>query len=256
LIVIKISGAKARLSIPPFDNTVFNLDNYFFILKDSFYLKCFLKTIFLSLLATLLCLVIGFAIAYSIHLSQKKTKPILLLFVILPFWTSFLIRIYSWMSLLSVNGLVNETLLKLHIIKTPVSFLDTPYTVVLGVVYCYLPFMILPIFSSLDKTPKMYEEAALDLGASKIKTLFCITIPLIKSGIFSGCMMIFLPVMGEFVIPELLGGGANFMIGRVLWSEFFQHRNWPLACSLSFIIILIFVVPLICLDLFFAKKKQ
>lgn len=255
LIIFKISFSQPAFSIPPFDNLFhwidqyslqvqFHFSNYIVLFKDPFYRGAFWSSIKIASSATLICLTVGYLTAYAIVRTSSQWRIVLLLLVLLPFWTSFLIRVYAWMSLLSTKGILNVVLLKMGFITEPLQFLDNSYAVCLGITYCYLPFMVLPIYSALEKIDPVYWEAAYDLGAGLWKTFWKITVPLSKTGIIAGCILVFIPAMGEFVIPELLGGPSTFMIGRVLWMEFFNNQDWPQSCALAVVMMILFVVPI------------
>lgn len=259
IIIFKTSFSSSLIKIPPISDLIsykengllqinLNLSNYLTFFTESFYLKAFLNSIKVALISTTFCLVIGFSIAYSISKLPKNHQKYYLLLVVLPFWTSFLIRVYSWMGILSKEGFLNTILLKVGIISMPISILNTDIAVIIGLVYCYLPFMILPLYSSLEKADERYIEAANDLGCHPTKAFWKITIPLSKNGIIAGCMLVFVPSMGEFVIPELLGGADNLMMGRVIWIEFFNNRDWPISAALSIMMVLIFILPFMAMQ--------
>jgi putrescine transport system permease protein len=253
LLVLKVSFCETKMASPPFSDLMYwldgvlnikiNFNHYKALFTHSVYIKSFFSSIILSASSTFIALIIGYSIAYAISCVRSKWRHVLLFFVILPFWTSFLIRIYAWMNLLSYRGIINTFLQYVGIIDSPIRFLDTTFAVGLGIVYCYLPFMILPIYIVLEKVPTYYLEAASDLGATKRVSFFKILLPLSKEGILAGCIMVFLPAMGEFVIPELCGGNT-LTVGRVLWWEFFHHLDWPMACALAVMIVVLFVIPL------------
>lgn len=254
-IVFKISFSESVFGIPPFTeifNTTkehileikLNFKNYVSMLRDSYYVTAFINSLYLSTIATILCFLIGFPMAYGIHSVNDRIKTILLLFISLSFWTSFLIRIYSWMSLLSVNGAINSVLIKLGLISTPIQFIGTYYAVCLGLVFCYLPFMIFPVYAVLEKVDKSYIEAAYDLGCRPTKTFWKITIPLSRSGIITGAILVFSASIGEFVVPELLGGPDTITFGRVLWTEFFSNLDWTMACTLSICMMFFIILPI------------
>ena len=201
----------------------------------------------IALFSTVGCLIIGYMIAYSISRVKTSWRMPLLLMIALPFWTSFLIRVYAWMAMLSSKGLINNILLKLHIINNPLQLLDNDAAVCLGIIYCYLPFMVFPIYASLIKINDDFIEAAHDLGCPPWRAFWSITVPLSKQGIIAGIILVFLPSIGEFVIPEILGGPETVTIGRVLWWEFFNNRNWPLASAVAVLMVLLFVVPIMIL---------
>lgn len=248
-IIFKISFTKNILAVPPIsdifsmleDHTLIahiNLKNYTTIFTDSFYSSAVSSSLFLAFISTIITLIIGFLMAYGIYKIPKKYHYLFLMLVMIPFWISFLIRVYAWMNMLSATGLVNELLLFCNIITSPLHLLDCSFAVCLGIVYCYLPFMILPIYTALEKIDYTYQEAAYDLGATPWQVFWRITVPLSYSGILSGCILVFMPAIGEFVIPELLGGPETFTIGRVVWLEFFTNRDWPMACTLAVIMII------------------
>jgi putrescine transport system permease protein len=225
-----------------------NLASYQFIASDSLYIKTYLSSIKYAFITTVLCLVIGYPFAYYMARSPKHLQPLLLMLIMLPFWTSFLLRIYAWKTLLVSNGVINNVLMSLHLIDTPIVMMNNAFSLLLGMVYSYLPFMILPLYANLSKMDVRYLEAAADLGASPFKAFWLITVPLSKAGIIAGSMLVFIPAVGEFVIPELLGGPSNLMIGRVLWDEFFSNNDWPMAASVAIVMICIILVPMAILN--------
>lgn len=225
-----------------------NLASYQFIAGDALYIKTYLSSIKYALITTILCLAIGYPFAYYMARSPKHLQPMLLMLIMLPFWTSFLLRIYAWKTLLVNNGVINNVLISLGIIDTPIVMMNNAFSLLLGMVYSYLPFMILPLYANLSKMDLRYLEAAADLGTSPFKAFWLITVPLSKTGIIAGSMLVFIPAVGEFVIPELLGGPSNLMIGRVLWDEFFSNNDWPMAASVAIVMILIILVPMAILN--------
>lgn len=256
LLVFKISLAKCCLSLPPFTSFLQKIDYYFYsihlylgnyitLFTDSFYFSAVISSFLLAGTATIISLIIGYSMAYAISRAPKHYHIILILLVILPFATSFLVRVYSWMSLLNTYGAINVFLLKLGFIHTPLHLLDNNYTVCLGMVYCYLPFMILPIYAALEKIDQSYIEASLDLGASQFRSFWAITFPLSLPGVFAGCTLVFVPSLGEFVIPELLGGAKTMTIGQTIWCEFFNNRDWPLACTIAVLMMFSFTFYII-----------
>ncbi|MCE2716152.1 MAG: ABC transporter permease subunit [Pseudomonadota bacterium] len=258
LIIVKISFSELQVSMPPFRNIIewtpdlllkirLHFESYWTVLTDNFYLHTVFSSLRISLFSTAGCLIIGYMIAYSISRVKISWRMALLLMIALPFWTSFLIRVYAWMAMLSSKGLVNSILLKLHIIGSPLQLLDNDAAVCLGIIYCYLPFMVFPIYASLIKINKDFIEAAHDLGCTPWRAFWSITVPLSKQGMIAGIILVFLPAIGEFVIPEILGGPETVTIGRVLWWEFFNNRNWPLASAVAVLMILLFVVPIMML---------
>jgi putrescine transport system permease protein len=221
-----------------------NFASYQFLATDALYLKTYLSSIEYALITTLLCLAIGYPFAYYMARSPKHLQPMLLMLIMLPFWTSFLLRIYAWKTLLVSNGVINNVLISLHIIDTPIAMMNNSFSLLLGMVYSYLPFMILPLYANLSKMDLRYLEAAADLGTSPFKAFWLITVPLSKSGIIAGSMLVFIPAVGEYVIPELLGGSSTLMIGRVLWDEFFSNNDWPMASAVAVVMILLILVPM------------
>ena len=203
-------------------------------------------------ISTICCLLLGYPLAWAVAHSKPSTRNILLLLVILPSWTSFLIRVYAWMGLLKSNGVLNNFLLWLGVIDQPLEILHTNLAVYIGIVYAYLPFMVLPIYTALTRIDYSLVEASLDLGARPLKTFFQVIVPLTKGGIIAGSMLVFIPAVGEFVIPELLGGPDSIMIGRVLWQEFFNNRDWPVASAVAIVMLLLLIVPI----MWFHKHQQ
>jgi putrescine transport system permease protein len=256
LIVLKISFATTQLSQPPytpmlewgkgvFPRVVLHTANYLGLLADSLYSAALLSSLQVAAVSMLLCLLIGYPMAYGMAHADRGRRNVLLLLVVLPFWTSFLLRVYAWMGLLRNNGLINNLLLSLHLIDEPIVMLQTDFAMYLGIVYSYLPFMILPLYSNLEKHDPALLEAAADLGCRPFRAFLGITLPLSARGIVAGCMLVFIPAVGEFVIPRLLGGTDSLMIGRVLWDEFFSNRNWPLASAVAVCLLLILVLPIL-----------
>ena len=221
-----------------------NFSSYQFIFSDSLYLKTYLSSIKYALLTTLICLMIGYPFAYFMARSPKHMQPTLLMLIMLPFWTSFLLRIYAWKTLLENNGIINNALMSMGVIDAPIAMMNTPFSLMIGMVYSYLPFMILPLYANLSKLDIRYLEAAADLGTSPFKAFWLITVPLSKAGIIAGSMLVFIPTIGEYVIPELLGGSSTLMIGRVLWNEFFSNNDWPMASAVAVVMILLILVPM------------
>ena len=206
-----------------------NFANYQFIFSDALYVKTYISSLKYALLTTVICLAIGYPFAYFMARAPKHIQPTLLMLIMLPFWTSFLLRIYAWKTLLVSNGVINNVLISLGIIQTPLEMMNNSFSLTIGMVYSYLPFMILPLYANLSKLDLRYLEAAADLGTSPFKAFWLITVPLSKAGIIAGSMLVFIPAVGEYVIPELLGGSSTLMIGRVLWDEFFSNNDWPMA---------------------------
>ena len=266
VIVLKISFSQAAIAIPPYERLfeysnqaltiVLNMGNYIFLTQDSLYYAAYLGSLKIALITTLVCLLLGYPMAYAIARAPRERQLIYLLLIMMPTWTAILIRVYAWMGILSANGLLNSTLMSLGLISTPLQILNTNLAVYIGIVYSYLPFMVLPLYANLVKHDLSLLEAAADLGAGRIATFWKITVPLSKSGIVAGCMLVFIPVVGEFVIPELLGGPETLMIGKVLWQEFFNNRDWPVAASLAVVMLAILLVPIILFNRNQAKELE
>jgi putrescine transport system permease protein len=266
IIVLKISFAEADVAIPPYTDVyswaenklsiVINLGNYIFLSEDALYLSAYLGSLKMALGSTILCLLIGFPMAYAIARADKAKQMVLLLLIMMPTWTAILIRVYAWMGILSNNGLLNSFLQGIGLISEPLQILNTNVAVYIGIVYSYLPFMVLPLFANLVKHDPSLLEAAADLGSSRYNSFWKITVPLAKNGIIAGCMLVFIPVVGEFVIPELLGGPETLMIGKVLWQEFFNNRDWPVASALAVVMLAILIVPIILFNRNQAKEME
>ena len=254
-LIFKISISIAEWGMPPYKDLFeftengfqinATLNNYIFVFSDFYYFKSYLNSLSLAFTSTLICLVIGFPIAFYVAKSSERVRNIMLIFLIIPFWTSFLLRVYAWKVLLQGNGLINSLLIKFGIIDNPLPLLHNHYAVILGVVYTYLPFMILPLYGYLVKFDLNLIDAAYDLGAKPIKAFFKVILPLSLPGIVAGSMLVFIPVVGEFVIPEMLGGSDRLYFGKMIWEEFFQNRDWPIASALAMSGILFLVVPIL-----------
>jgi putrescine transport system permease protein len=241
------------------------LSNYVFMTEDELYLKTYLASLKYAGVTTLLCLFIGYPFAYFMARAKSTVQPLLLMLVMLPFWTSFLLRVYAWKGLLSDHGWVSDLLIatgldgllfSAGLIPAPGKFMNSPFSLVLGMVYTYLPFMILPLYSNLSKMDLRLLEAAADLGATPWTAFWKITVPLSKAGIIAGAMLVFIPCVGEFVIPELLGGPETLMIGRVVWDEFFSNNDWPMASSLAVVMVLLIIVPLAIFNKYQAESQE
>jgi putrescine transport system permease protein len=254
LIVLKVSFAEAILGNPPFGPLVewvdgafvqlrLNLDNYRLMLEDSLYFGAFVNSIKVAAISTLLCLLLGYPMAYGIARARPSLRLPLLLLIILPFWTSFLIRVYAWIGILKNNGLINNLLLSTGIIDQPLTLLHSPVAVYVGIVYSYLPFMILPLYATLVRMDLTLLEAAADLGARPFTAFLKVTLPLSLPGIIAGSLLVFVPATGEFVIPDLLGGPDSLMIGKVLWTEFFNNADWPVASAMAVVLLMVLVFP-------------
>ena len=266
VIVLKISFSSAAIAIPPYEaiyeyvdetfRIVLNLGNYLFLLDDSMYYQSYLNSLQMAFFTTIGCLLLGYPMAYAIARAPSSTQAVLLLLVMLPSWTSFLIRVYAWMGLLSNNGIINNFLIWLGVISEPLAMLNTSFAVYIGIIYTYLPFMILPLYSTLVKLDMSLLEAASDLGSRSINNFWKITLPLSKGGVIAGSMLVFIPVVGKFVIPELLGGPDTLMIGKVLWQEFFNNRDWPVASSLAVVMLMVLAIPIILFQRYQAREME
>jgi putrescine transport system permease protein len=254
-IVLKISLAEATIASPPFlpmiewaDEGIMKIklvfDNFAYLWEDDLYPKTYLNSLKISSISTVICLLIGYPMAYAIVRARHPHKHILLMMIILPFWTSFLLRVYAWMGLLADQGTINNILIFLGIIDEPIRLLYTPFAVYVGIVYTYLPFMILPLYANMEKLDMTLREAAADLGAKPMSTFFTVTLPLTIPGIIAGSLLVFIPATGEFVIPDLLGGGNVLMIGRLLYSEFASNVDWPVASAVAIALLLVLVLPM------------
>jgi putrescine transport system permease protein len=259
LMALKISLTQTATAIPPYTPTFdpasgwqglkdyvsqLSLDNYEFLTTDDLYWKAYLSSLWIATRSTLVTLLVGFPIAYGMARAPRNVRPFLVLMVILPFWTSFLIRIYAWMGLLANEGLINHFLMWTGLISDPIVMLNTPFAVYLGITYAYLPLMVLPLYSTLERLDGSLIEAAQDLGCSRIKAFWLVTVPLARHGIVAGCFLVFIPAIGEYVIATLLGGSSTLMIGKVLFEEFFANRDWPVAASVAVLLLLILIVPI------------
>jgi len=252
-IILKISVVEMEIS-NPFGTLLTYVDgivslkiktsNYEFIAQDKLYLLTYLSSIKYAAITTVFCLMIGYPFAYFMARAKASIRPTLMMLVMLPFWTSFLLRIYAWKGMLANNGVVNHFLLSIGVIDTPIHMLNTPFSLMIGMVYTYLPFMILPLYTNLAKMDVRFIEAAADLGSTPWSTFWRVTVPLSKAGIIAGSMLVFIPCVGEFVIPELLGGPETLMIGHVLWDEFFSNNDWPMASAVTVVVILLILVPM------------
>lgn len=259
LIVAKLSLSQIAVAQPPympvFDPAAglaglrafadaLSLDNYRTLFSDSLYIASFLKSLQVALVSTLLLMVAALPIAYGISRSSRSLQPVLIVAVMLPFWTAFLIRIYAWITILQREGLLNDLLLALRIIDQPIPILASDTAVYIGIVYSYLPFMVLPIYAVLCKMDDSLLEAAADLGCPRWKTFWRVTFPLARPGLLAGALICFIPIMGEFIIPDLLGDSRTQMIGQTLWTEFFSNRDWPVASALAMVLLVALLIPI------------
>ncbi len=258
LFVLKISLSEAQFAQPPYQDwfrsvedglvTIkLNFGNYIMLFEDELYREALWGSFEVALISTFFCILIGYPMAYAISLSPKHWRMPLLMLIILPFWTSFLIRVYAWIGILKNNGLLNQMLMAVGIIDEPLTILHTPVAVYIGVVYSYLPFFVLPLYATLVRLDHTLLEAAADLGARPWKQFLKITLPQSIPGIVAGSMLVFIPVMGEFVIPDLLGGPDTLMIGKLMWTEFFSNKDWPLSSALASVLLLVLIIPFVAM---------
>jgi putrescine transport system permease protein len=250
MIILKISLADPVMQQPPFSQTA-SFDNFLFLLSDKLYAITYLRSILMATGATILCLLLGFPMAYGIARSDPAVRSFLLLLIVLPFWISFLLRVYAWMGLMNNYGVINNMLMWLGLTDQPIQIMYTDFAIFVGLTYSYLPFMILPLYASLERMDLDLVDAALDLGASRTAAFWDITWPLARPGVIAGSLLVFIPSMGEYVIPYLLGGPETLLIGRVLFDEFFVNRDWPLASAVAIMLLIILVVPIV-----FLQKNQ
>ncbi|MDR1476286.1 MAG: ABC transporter permease subunit [Holosporales bacterium] len=254
LVIIVISFASTSFSIPPFsevfkwsiDNILeitLNTQNYISVVKDSYYIHAFFNSIVLSIITTAVCSVLGFAMAYGIFCARKERRANLLVLVTLSFWTSFLIRVYAWINMLSAHGMINRFLMKIGLTSEPIQFTGNYYAVCLGLIFCYLPFMILPIYAVLEKIDRSCVESSWDLGCKVTRTFWRLTVPLSKDGLKNGCILVSTASLAEFVVPELVGGASTITFGRVLWTEFFNNLDWPMTCAISIVMMSMVMFP-------------
>lgn len=267
LIVLKISFADPMMASPPFtplidwaadaaDRIYVTFDNYRFLAVDNLYWVTYLKSVKLAAISTLLCLLLGYPMAYAIATAPPARRNLLLLLIILPFWISFLLRVYAWMGILNTNGLLNNLLLWLGLIEKPLRLMYTDLAIYIGIVYSYLPFMILPLYANLEKLDLDLHDAAADLGSRPWQTFIDVTLPLSLPGIIAGSLLVFIPALGEYVIPALLGGADSLMIGRILFDEFFQNRDWPIASAAAVVLLLLLVVPIMLFQYLQMKQSE
>ena len=254
-IILKISLADPVLAQPPFSPSFdetgalsVRADNFVFLFSDKLYALTYLKSMLMAASATFFCLLLGFPMAYGIARSAPRTRGLLLMLIVLPFWISFLLRVYAWMGLLSNYGVINNLLMWLGITDQPIQMLYTDFAIFIGLTYSYLPFMILPLYATLERMDLDLVDAAMDLGASRTIAFWDITWPLARAGVIAGSLLVFIPAMGEYVIPYLLGGPEALLIGRVLFDEFFVNRDWPLASAVAIMLLGLLVVPIVFLQ--------
>ncbi len=266
-IVLKISVSEATIASPPFlpmlewvDEGVMHIklvfDNFAYLWEDDLYFNTYVNSLKISSISTLFCLLIGYPMAYAIVRANETQKNILLMMIILPFWTSFLLRVYAWMGLLADQGTINDLLIALGIVDTPVRLLYTQFAVYVGIVYTYLPFMILPLYANMEKLDWELLEAAADLGAKPATTFLTVTLPMTLPGVIAGGLLVFIPATGEYVIPDMLGGGNVLMIGRVLYNEFNSNVDWPVASAVAIALLLVLVLPMMLYQHVQAKESE
>ena len=258
LVVVKISVATPADTIPPYTplfslaghqlSVNVSLDNFTQLVSDPVIISSYLGSLRTAALTTILCILIGYPLAYAIAVERPSLRPSLLLLITIPFWTSFLIRIYAWIGLLKDNGVINNLLIWAGVIDQPLIILNTPISIYIGMVYCYLPFFVLPVYAVLEKRDLSLAEAASDLGSRPIRTFWSITLPISMPGVLAGSLLVFVPATGEYLIPRLLGGAVNLMIAPVLWDSFFVARNWPIAAAATVALVLILLLPLSLTD--------
>lgn len=266
-IVFKISLSQTAIAMPPYTPVIgltdffdklgeLSFDNYVWLTEDALYFNAYVSSLWIAGVSTLFTLLIGYPIAYGMARAPATWRPTLLMLVILPFWTSFLIRVYAWIGILKPEGLLNQLLLSLNIIDEPLIILNTNTAIFIGIVYSYLPFMILPLYSALEKMDYTLIEAANDLGCPPLSAFWKITFPLSLPGVVAGCLLVFIPAVGEFVIPDLLGGSETLMIGKTLWNEFNANRDWPVSAAVATILLLLLVVPIMIFQHAQAKAQE
>ena len=260
LIVLKISLSQAAIAQPPYTPVLdfaagwrglgaffggLSLDNYVLVGSDPLYILSYVKSVEIAAFSTLILFVIGYPIAYAIARTPRRVQALLVLLTVLPFWTSQLIRIYAWMNILQRDGPLNDLLMMLSIVREPPAWLSTDTAIYIGIVYSYLPFMVLPLYATLEKLDESLLEAAADLGCPRWKTFWLVTLPLSSSGIMAGVLLCFIPIVGEFVIPDLLGGSQSPMIGQTIWMEFFSNKDWPTASAVAVVLVCLLVTPIV-----------
>jgi putrescine transport system permease protein len=260
--VLKISLSQTAIAQPPYTPVfgigdiamwkagfaALSLDNFRLLIADNLYVASYLRSIVVALASTAILLAIGYPIAYGMARLPQRWQGVAMMLVIVPFWTSFLIRIYAWINILQHDGLLNKVLLALHVVSAPVVWLSTDTAMLIGIVYSYLPFMILPLYATLAKLDDALLEAAADLGASRIDAFWLVTFPLSLPGIGAGALLCFIPIVGEFVIPDLLAGSDSLMIGQTLWLEFFTNKDWPVASAIAVVLLIVLLLPLLVYD--------
>jgi putrescine transport system permease protein len=266
-IVFKISLSDVATAIPPYvplfdwSNiggffSELDFENYSFIFSDELYRNAYISSLVIAGIATFFTLLIAYPLAYGMARAPKEWQPLLVMLVILPFWTSFLIRVYAWIGILKNEGLLNLLLMNLGIISEPLQIMNTTTAVYIGIVYSYLPFMVLPLYASLEKINPSLLEAAEDLGCPPWKAFWQVTFPLSIPGVIAGCFLVFIPAVGEFVIPDLLGGSDTLMIGKTLWTEFFNNRDWPVSSAVAVVLLLLLTIPIVLFQWMQQKQRE
>lgn len=270
-IVFKISLSQPAIAMPPYTPTFdfseglsglwaglseMSFSNYLWLTEDALYINSYLSSLWIAGVSTVLTLLVGYPMAYAMARAPENIRPVLLMLVILPFWTSFLIRVYAWIGILKTEGLLNQFLLFIGIIDQPLVILNTSTAIYIGIVYSYLPFMVLPLYATLEKMDHSLIEAAQDLGCPPLSSFWKITFPLSLPGVVAGCMLVFIPAVGEFVIPDLLGGSRTLMIGKTLWNEFFANRDWPVSSAVAIVLLMILVVPIMFFQRAQARSQE
>jgi putrescine transport system permease protein len=271
IIVLKISLSLPAIAMPPYvpafsltdgvsgflsQLSELSIENYLWLTEDALYVNAYISSVLIAAFSTLLALMVGYPIAYGMARAPATLRPLLLVMVILPFWTSFLIRVYAWIGILKPEGLLNQFLLAVGVIEQPLIILNTHSAIFIGIVYSYLPFMILPLYASLERMDHSLIEAAQDLGCTPVSAFWKITAPLSFPGVVAGCLLVFIPAVGEFVIPDLLGGSRTLMIGRTLWNEFFANRDWPVASAVAIVLLVLLVAPIVYFQQAQARAHQ
>lgn len=270
-IVFRISLSTTAIAMPPYvpvfdladgwagikeGFSTFHFDNYLWLVDDPLYIKAYLSSLTIAFFSTFLTLLIAYPIAYGIARAPTTIRPTLLMMVILPFWTSFLIRVYAWIAILKPEGFLNQVLMSIGLIDEPLIILNTNTAVYIGIVYSYLPFMVLPLYAALEKMDNTLLEAAEDLGCTPLMAFWKITFPMSIPGVVAGCFLVFIPAVGEFVIPDLLGGSSTLMVGKTLWSEFNSNRDWPVSSAVAIVLLLLLVVPIMLFQNAQAKAQE
>ena len=271
LIVFKISLSDVATAIPPYVPTIdisggwaaitaawaeMDFENYSFIFSDELYTSAYFSSVVIAGISTFLTLLIAYPLAYGMARAPREWQPTLMMLVILPFWTSFLIRVYAWIGILKKEGLLNLFLMNFGFIDEPLTIMNTTTAVYIGIVYSYLPFMVLPLYASLEKIDNRLLEAAEDLGSPPWKAFWQVTFPLSLPGIVAGCFLVFIPAVGEFVIPDLLGGSDTLMIGKTLWTEFFNNRDWPVASAVAVVLLLVLIIPIVLFQWMQQRQRE